>query len=353
VSGKVARDSAELRKHAKDLTKVANKVDALRTEIDAAMRPVRSENIPESGEINGIYSPLSRRISLAAANLRIEARRLVVLADLQDYVEMLGLKKLDKALLKAQAGDPDAVFKWLTAGNALTVADGTYEGLNYVLPSVDDALKSGSALQAVSRGSLHGVGNILAILSLVLNVKTIMDPKSEVNDELAAYTGIGITAAGLLGASGAGPAGLTFGVTYTYADYTNDMFMRNDSLKKSLAEIYQPGRRGGIPRQLVDTGLLGVHAISKDIAKDFYPDTPQPDEISTEQAAIIAARVKLDFPGARVVPGDGSYMIMFPTNDAYMSGQYVVHVDNKTGRVISGPAEHHTTVLGQTVKANR
>lgn len=225
---KIARDSKDLRARASRMDVLADGVVELGYRLDSSVRPARRPDVPELGEIEGIYGHLRQRVSLAASNVRIEARRLRELANRQDYIEALGLAHLKGLVVRAEAVPrvPGATFARTKLG-----ADLTLEGLKrFVVPISKLDLATDSGWKIVGSAFHSQVSSFSTFLGVAFDVEQTLNlsGKHTTADRLAGGASLVIT-----GAKVHPLAQLTYAATYEYSKYTNDRFDANDEAGRS------------------------------------------------------------------------------------------------------------------------
>ena len=362
MSSRIAVDIGKVQQLATSLDGLAQQVEALRTNLGAAVRPAQRGDVPELPSITAQFMIADTTLRSLGADVRGRssmvrgyalsmARVEAMLAIYRYQLRLQGMASLGWNPLGHPAGTPAAL-----RGPA---ADELRNALLNV--AVGYGIERLPGLPRLADGTLDltkGVGFLAAkgiVVKSAWNVWTMgsglgtalssdKDPVTRIGgglDFLAGgaasgtvaleVLGLGGTAAhGALAASapwlGTAAAGWTIGNaigTHQRQGFEADDAAGRSSLQRinqtTLDRMQQFGP-AGTPLVAAEAGLnystLGVYKGSQAVARHFYPEAPQPDEIDATRQAQLLAAVRQLHPDAQVVPLDGRFIVKVPNGAA-------------------------------------
>ena len=360
---RISANIGQIQKLATSLDGLSQQVETLRTALDAAVRPALRPDVPEAGAITsqasfagialtGLAGSIAGRSGMVRGYATSMARVEAMLAIYRYQLKIEGLSRLGWHAPGARA---DSVLQGPAADelrtDLLNVALGY--GIERLpgLPRLADGtldLAKGVGFLAAKGIVVKGAWNVWSMGSAL---GTIYDPKSDGLTRFGAglefgagLTGSGAVALEILGFGGSaghaalvggarflGPAAAGYTIGHGIGTYKRQQLEADDAAGVSSLERInmttmqrqqQLGRFGLAGNAVVageaglNYGTLGVYRGSQAIARQIWPDTPQPDEIDANRQAQLLAAVREIHPDAQVVPLDGKFIVKVPNGAA-------------------------------------
>jgi hypothetical protein len=376
MSSRITRDDVRLEATAASLGNLGDRVSEIGRHLDSAVRAARRGDVPELGEIEGVYGGLRSRISNSGITLDIQARDLRAYVRTSRMVEALNMSMLTGippwAIAGAAlgAGHPGKTRfgLWSFSKSLAEIAAG--EGADKLAELAGHDIFAGGAPLWKQIAAAHGlaIGKPLSRFLLVYGLYSSFKDFVWGKDEVEKFTGgIGLTFGSLSFAEAAGVAfeskwllaagdlalPVTVGVVggdaigrYRYQQIAMMEAQGIDPVKVAEGDLTRAQlealKHGGLPgpgtlqvahasydlvtAELATNKWIGKHVFG---AVDEGPN----DYLGNHQAAVIHAGLQQQFPGASIVQqDDGKFVIRVPNPNGMPA--YSMTFDNKTGKLV-------------------
>lgn len=372
MSSRIAADIGRIQQLATSLDGLSQQVDLLRASLATAVRPAERPDVPEAAAItsqavfagsalSGLAGDLAGRSGMVRNYATSMARVEAMLAIYRYQLRIQGLASLGWNPLGPRGGQA-AALQGPAADELRTALMNVAIGYGVErlpgLPRLADGtldLTKGVGFLAAKGIVIKSAWNVWSMGSgLGTALDGGKDPVTRVGgglDFAAGGAGSGAVALEILGFGGTaahgalvasapwlGTAAAGYAIGNAIGTHQRQGFEADDAAGVSSLDrinqqtVHRQQQLGGLgfPGSMVVAGeaglnysTLGVYKGSQAVARHFYPDAPQPDEIDANRQAQLLAAVRELHPDAQIVPLDGRFLVKVPNGAGAVDSFFV------------------------------